>query len=161
MKVDLEAIAQELGAYIVQQGAMLATAESCTGGWVAQTLTSLAGSSNWFDAGFVTYSNSAKQRMLGVRAATLNNHGAVSEQVVLEMARGACSNSAATYAVAISGIAGPGGGSEEKPVGTVWIGWATPEAYWAKKFLFAGDRKAVRKQAVAEALLGLLPTNEK
>lgn len=161
MKVDLEAIAQDLGAQMVQQGAMLATAESCTGGWVAQTLTSLAGSSNWFDAGFVTYSNSAKQRMLGVREATLNNHGAVSEPVVLEMAQGACSNSAATYAVAISGIAGPGGGSEEKPVGTVWIGWATPERCWAKKFLFAGDRKAVRKQAVAEALLGLLPTNQK
>ena len=157
--MDLEAIAQQLGGQLMAEGAMMATAESCTGGWVAQTLTSLAGSSNWFDAGFVTYSNGAKERMLGVQPQTLMEHGAVSEAVVLQMARGACNNSSATYSVAISGVAGPGGGSEEKPVGTVWIAWMTPKKIWAKKFLFDGDRKSVRKQAVAEALKGLLKTN--
>lgn len=157
--MDLEAIAQQLGSQLMAEGAMMATAESCTGGWVAQTVTSLAGSSNWFDAGFVTYSNGAKERMLGVQAQTLIEHGAVSEAVVLEMARGACANSSASYSVAISGIAGPGGGSEDKPVGTVWIAWMTPGKISAKKFLFDGDRKSVRKQAVAEALQGLLKTN--
>ena len=157
--MELEAIAQEVGAQLMAQGAVLATAESCTGGWVAQTVTSLAGSSNWFDAGFVTYSNRAKERMLGVQAQTLIDHGAVSEAVVLQMAHGACANSNASYSVAISGVAGPGGGSDEKPVGTVWIAWMTPEKTSAKKFLFDGDRKSVRKQAVAEALQGLLKTN--
>lgn len=156
MKLDLETIAQELGTQLQAQGAMLATAESCTGGWVAQTVTSLAGSSNWFDAGFVTYSNAAKQRMLGVEEQTLIEFGAVSEPVVLQMAEGACVNSAASHSVAISGVAGPGGGTPDKPVGTVWIAWSTPQQSWAKKFIFAGDRKSVRKQAVAEALSGLL-----
>lgn len=154
--MDLDSIAKDVASYLSQRGAMLATAESCTGGWVAQTLTSLAGSSAWFDAGFVTYSNSSKQRMLGVKESTLEQEGAVSEAVVLEMAGGACAKSDATYAIAISGVAGPGGGSAEKPVGTVWIGWSSPQGSWAKKFNFEGDRKSVRKQAVVAALQGLL-----
>ena len=159
VKLDLEAIAQQVGGQLMAEAAMLATAESCTGGWVAQTVTALAGSSSWFDAGFVTYSNRAKERMLGVQAQTLIEHGAVSEAVVLQMAKGACANSSASYSVAISGVAGPGGGSDDKPVGTVWIAWMTPEKTATKKFLFDGDRKSVRKQAVAEALQGLLKTN--
>jgi len=154
--VDLDSITKDVALYLSQREAMLATAESCTGGWVAQTLTSLAGSSAWFDAGFVTYSNSSKQRMLGVSESTLDQEGAVSEAVVLEMAAGACAKSDATYAIAISGVAGPGGGSAEKPVGTVWIGWSSPQGCWAKKFNFEGDRKSVRKQAVVAALQGLL-----
>lgn len=137
----------------------LATAESCTGGWIAKACTDRAGSSGWFEGGWVTYSNEAKQHMLGVQAATLAAHGAVSEAVVREMAAGALARSAATISVAVSGVAGPGGGSEAKPVGTVWFGYAWRGAAAAETAAamhrFDGDREAVRLAAVAEALSAL------
>ena len=136
---------------------MVVTAESCTGGWVSQFITAVTGSSSWFDRGFVTYSNESKHEMLGVSLQTLRQHGAVSEQVVTEMAQGAIRNSRGQVSLAISGIAGPGGGSLDKPVGTVWIAWDYKgRAVVAEKFHFLGDRKAVRLQAVRQALLGLL-----
>lgn len=141
---------------------MLATAESCTGGWVAQELTALAGSSGWFDAGFVTYSNAAKTRMLGVAPELIEQEGAVSEAVVRAMAEGARRQSGGQLVVSISGIAGPGGGSELKPVGTVWFGWACEGLPTeAQCHLLAGDRAAVRRQAVEIALRGLLKQLEK
>lgn len=146
----------DIGTALVAQGRMLTTAESCTGGWLARDLTAVPGSSRWFERGFVTYTNRAKVEMLGVRAATLDQHGAVSEAVVREMAEGALRHSHAQLAVAISGIAGPGGGSEEKPVGTVWLAWAVSgSASLARHQLFSGDREAVRAQAVELALLQL------
>ncbi|HFD86769.1 MAG TPA: nicotinamide-nucleotide amidase [Gammaproteobacteria bacterium] len=135
----------------------IATAESCTGGWVAKVMTDLAGSSAVFDRGFVTYSNEAKMEMLGVNAETLNRQGAVSKQTVLEMATGALQQSQAQLSVSISGIAGPGGGSIEKPVGTVWFAWAregTPPT--AIHHHFYGNRDVIRHQAVTTALTGLL-----
>lgn len=133
----------------------LVTAESCTGGLVAARLTDRAGSSRVFHLGLVTYSDGAKQALLGVRPGTLAEHGAVSEPVALEMVRGALRHG--DIAVAITGIAGPGGGSEEKPVGTVWIAAAAGEAEVARRFLFAGDRAAVREASV-EAALALVET---
>ncbi|MFW6259164.1 MAG: CinA family protein [Halochromatium sp.] len=134
----------------------LATAESCTGGWIAKCITDVAGSSAWLDRGFVTYSNAAKQEMLGVAEATLAAWGAVSEAVVAEMAGGAIAHSQASIAVAVSGIAGPGGGTATKPVGTLCFGWALPEGIAVETRYFAGDREQVRRQAVAHALRGLL-----
>ena len=132
-------------------------AESCTGGWVAKVCTDVAGSSDWFDSGFVTYSNHAKQTMIGVSQNTLETYGAVSEQTVLEMVQGVVRHSKADWAVAISGIAGPGGGSPEKPVGTVWFAWAGPENWLhATQRLFEGDRESVRRQSVEHALAVLL-----
>ncbi|NVK42760.1 MAG: CinA family protein [Oceanospirillaceae bacterium] len=140
-----------------QRDWMLATAESCTGGWVARELTALAGSSNWFDCGFVTYSNTAKHRMLGVPVELIEREGAVSEAVVLSMAEGAVRNSDARIAVSISGVAGPGGGSPEKPVGTVWFGWACEGMPTrAERHLLDGDRESVRRQAVEIALRGIV-----
>jgi nicotinamide-nucleotide amidase len=139
---------------------MLATAESCTGGWLAKVCTDLAGSSGWFERGFVTYSNEAKQDMLGVKAATLAQHGAVSEAVVAEMARGALQHSRAQVAIAISGIAGPGGGTADKPVGTVCFAWAIQkrgDMLLTATRHFVGDREAVRRQAVQHALQEVLP----
>ncbi len=131
----------------------LATAESCTGGWVAKVCTDLAGSSGWFERGLVTYSNAAKQELLGVSAKTLSQYGAVSEQTVQEMVLGILRNSHAQWGLAISGIAGPGGGSASKPIGTVWIAWAGPEDWLVKRsYWFDGDRDAVRRQAVEAAL---------
>ena len=135
---------------------MLACAESCTGGWIAKVLTDRAGSSDWFERGFVTYSNLAKQEMLGVSPATLARHGAVSREVALEMARGALARSAAHYAVAVTGIAGPRGGTQDKPVGTVWIAWAGDGFAEAVCENFAGDREAVRLATVRSALAGLV-----
>ena len=135
---------------------MLTCAESCTGGWIAKVLTDRPGSSNWFDRGFVTYTNRAKQEMLGVSSETLAIHGAVSRETVLEMAHGALANSAAGYAVAVSGIAGPGGGSEEKPVGTVWIAWVCDGFADATCEHFQGDRESVRLASVEAALAGLV-----
>ena len=136
---------------------MLATAESCTGGLIAGACTDLAGSSDWFERGFVTYSNDAKQEMLGVDAALIRMHGAVSEPVALAMVAGALARSRAQLAVAVTGIAGPGGGSAEKPVGTVWIATAVQGgAAQARCFRFAGDRRAVREGTVNEALEMLL-----
>ena len=150
--LDLEVLSQQCGLLLQQHHWLLSTAESCTGGGVAQIITAVAGSSAWFDRGFVTYSNAAKQEMLGVSATTLEIHGAVSEATVLEMAQGALKYSHAQVSLAISGIAGPSGGSVEKPVGTVWIGWAFPEKIFAMQFLFTGDRTAIRQQAVHAAL---------
>jgi nicotinamide-nucleotide amidase len=136
---------------------MLATAESCTGGWIAKTLTDVAGSSAWFERGFVTYHNRAKVEMLGVSTDTLARYGAVSEAVVREMAQGALAHSGAELAVSVSGVAGPGGGTAAKPVGTVWLAWARAGAATrATDFVFEGDREAVRRQAVEAALVGLL-----
>ncbi len=136
----------------------MATAESCTGGWIAQSLTALSGSSSWFDCGFVTYSNAAKQRLLGVPAELLipGGPGAVSKETVLAMTRGAITHSQATAAVAVSGIAGPDGGSAEKPVGTVWIAWQVDDQADARCFQFDGDREAVRLATVEAALSGLV-----
>jgi len=131
----------------------LATAESCTGGWVAKVCTDLAGSSGWFERGLVTYSDAAKQELLGVSAKTLSQYGAVSEQTVQEMVLGILRTSHAQWGLAISGIAGPGGGSASKPIGTVWVAWAGPEGWLVKRsYWFDGDRDEVRRQAVETAL---------
>ncbi len=159
MKLDaeIEHLATELGKALGQRGWLAATAESCTGGGVATAITDIAGSSGWFDRGFVTYTNQAKQQMLGVSDESLQQHGAVSEAVVLEMARGALAHSSATISVAISGIAGPGGATEDKPVGTVWFAWAEQGGrHHSLLARFDGDRRQVRQQAVRQALSGLL-----
>lgn len=146
-------LAERLG----RRGEMLAAAESCTGGWLAKVCTDLPGSSAWFERGFVTYTNGAKQEMLGVSGETLQAHGAVSEQTVAAMAAGALVHSRAQIAVSISGIAGPGGGTLEKPVGTVCFGWVQEGAEpLTERHRFDGDRNAVRAQAVLHALQGLL-----
>ena len=153
----LAPLAMRLGERMLSRGLRLATAESCTGGWIAKVVTDIAGSSAWFERGFVTYSNAAKQEMLGVRAATLSADGAVSEPVAREMVAGALARSQAEVALAVTGIAGPGGGSPEKPVGTVWFAWGQPDrGVVARCHRFAGDREAVRHQAVRVALEGLL-----
>jgi len=150
---ELQDLAQQLGARLLAGGLTLATAESCTGGWVAKVLTDIAGSSQWLDRGFVTYSNQAKCDMLGVRADTLGRYGAVSEATVREMVQGALRHSRATVAVAISGIAGPSGGTVDKPVGTVWLAWARAGAETRTRCEhFPGDRDAVRRRAVRAAL---------
>lgn len=150
-------LAQRLGAACKRRGVMVATAESCTGGGVAQAITRIAGSSEWFERGFVTYTNVAKEEMLGVSRATLEAHGAVSQEVASEMAAGAIAFSRANVSVAITGIAGPGGGTVEKPVGLVWFAWAYRGGpVQARRFVFRGDRAAVREQSVAVALQGLI-----
>ncbi len=153
---DIHHLAERVGHDLVQANMRMVTAESCTGGWVACAVTAVAGSSEWFERGFVTYTNTSKQEMLGVAAATLDQFGAVSEQTVGEMARGALQHSHAQVAVAISGIAGPDGGSAEKPVGTVWLAWASGEQLQTQKALFSGDREQVREQAVQTALQGII-----
>lgn len=151
----LQALAAQLAELLKREGQMLTLAESCTGGWVAKVCTDLAGSSSWFERGFVTYTNESKQELLGVSGETLERHGAVSEQTVAEMAMGALVRSHAQLAVAISGIAGPGGGSEQKPVGTVCFAWArSGVGAVAERMCFEGDREQVRRQAVAHALQG-------
>jgi nicotinamide-nucleotide amidase len=146
-----------LGEQLLRRGAMVVTAESCTGGGIAAALTALAGSSAWFDRGFVTYSNAAKEQMLRVPAQLIIDHGAVSEAVVLAMATGALDACTAHLAIAVTGVAGPGGGSAHKPVGTVWLGWAwRGEAAHAQQHLYRGERAAVRAQAVDDALCGAL-----
>jgi nicotinamide-nucleotide amidase len=153
----LEALAATLGELLKANGQKLAAAESCTGGWVAQCLTAIAGSSDWFERGFVTYSNDAKREMLGVPAATLLAHGAVSEATAAAMAYGALQHSHADWALAITGVAGPSGGSPEKPVGTVCFAWAGPDGRVdTLTRLFSGDRHAVRAQSVAQAIEGML-----
>lgn len=157
----LKILTRQLGEALQAAGLMVVTAESCTGGWVAEAITDIAGSSHWFERGFVTYSNEAKQEMLKVSAETLAHFGAVSEAVVKEMARGALDYSHAGISVAVSGIAGPGGGSSEKPVGTVWFAWALKSGgEWAAREYFLGSRKAVRQQSVERALQGLLSVLE-
>jgi nicotinamide-nucleotide amidase len=153
----MENLAAQVGALLKSHGMMLVTAESCTGGGIAQAITEVAGSSSWFERGFVTYSNLSKQQMLGVRETTLNQHGAVSEMTVLEMVAGALQNSAAQAALSVSGIAGPDGGTDEKPVGTVWFAWGIKngEAV-AKRYQLSGNRAEVRAQAVHVALQGMI-----
>uniref|UniRef100_Q478X9 CinA, C-terminal n=1 Tax=Dechloromonas aromatica (strain RCB) TaxID=159087 RepID=Q478X9_DECAR len=154
---ELEKLAEQLGAALLERGEWLAAAESCTGGWLAQSVTAIAGSSAWFDRGFVTYSNVAKMDMLGVPETTLDRHGAVSEATARAMAQGALVHSRADWTVAITGIAGPSGGSVEKPVGTVCFAWAGRDAGCeACTCHFAGDRAAVREQSVEYALTSLL-----
>jgi len=154
---SLDALARRVARALKSKGWMLATAESCTGGMVAQVFTSIAGSSEWFERGFVTYSNLAKREMLGVSTTTLSRFGAVSEQTARAMAEGALANSHAQVTVAITGIAGPTGGTPEKPVGMVWFGWAAKnrETQTARE-QFEGDRDVVRKQAASRALAGLI-----
>jgi len=149
-------LAARLGTGLKAAGQTVATAESCTGGGIAEALTRIAGSSVWFDRGWVTYSNKAKQQELGVSANVLRAQGAVSEVVVLAMAEAARQQAATDWAVAVSGIAGPDGGSAEKPVGTVWLAWAGPQGEIAEHHVFSGDREAVRRQTVLRALSGLL-----
>ena len=142
--------------FLMQMDWKLATAESCTGGLIAACCTDIAGSSDWFERGFVTYSNAAKTEMLGVDAALITSHGAVSEAVVRAMVQGALQHSAAQVAVAVTGVAGPGGGSAAKPVGTVWFGWAIPGAVFSEVQHFAGDRAEVRAATVQHALQRLV-----
>lgn len=153
----MDVLAAQVGGLLKAHGMMLTTAESCTGGWVAQAVTSVAGSSAWFDRGFVTYSNLAKQQMLDVHVSTLAQHGAVSEATVREMAEGALAKSAAHIALAVSGIAGPDGGTPDKPVGTVWLAWANTQGVTrVERHLFAGNREQVRAHAVRAALQGVI-----
>jgi nicotinamide-nucleotide amidase len=153
----LESLARRVGARLKARRLKLVTAESCTGGWIAQAVTSIAGSSDWFDRGFVTYSNEAKKELLGVRSATLLSYGAVSEETAREMASGALRRSAAHVAIAVTGIAGPGGGTREKPVGMVCFAWSlgsrAPQSVVRR---FPGNREGIRRRSVAFALQGLL-----
>ncbi len=153
----LTTLATLAGARLQARGLLLATAESCTGGWVAEAVTAIAGSSAWFDRGFITYSNEAKQDMLGVSAATLERHGAVSEATAHAMAAGALRCSRAGIALAVTGVAGPGGGGADKPVGMVCFAWATKGGTAdALTRQFDGDRGAVRRQSVIVALQGVI-----
>jgi nicotinamide-nucleotide amidase len=153
---ELDALVLATGQRLLAARHMLVTAESCTGGWIAKAVTDIAGSSAWFDCGLVAYSYEAKQALLGVRPQTLETHGAVSRETVVEMVSGALVHSGGTIAVAVTGIAGPGGGIEDKPVGTVWVAWKRRGGYpRAELFTFKGNRDAVRRQTVAAALRGL------
>jgi nicotinamide-nucleotide amidase len=154
---ELQQLASELGAKLSARRWMIATAESCTGGWIGQVLTAIPGSSDWYERGFITYANAAKQEMLGVPAATLEQHGAVSEETARAMATGALAHSHAQAALAITGIAGPGGGSQQKPVGTVCYGWALADgSVLSSTCRLGGDREEIRSRAVAAALRGLI-----
>ena len=147
----------QLADSLIERNKKLTVAESCTGGWIAKVLTDLAGSSVWFERGFVTYSNQAKHEMLGVTEATLENFGAVSQETVAEMATGALKNSHADFSLSVSGIAGPGGGSNDKPVGLVWFACSNKDGIIAsEQKIFSGDRDEVRKQAVIFSLTQLI-----
>jgi len=152
----LRALAAELGQRLQARGARMSTAESCTGGWIAKIITDLPGSSDWFESGVVTYSNRAKTDALGVPEDLLAASGAVSEAVVKAMAEGSAARAGTDFALAVSGIAGPDGGTAEKPVGTVWFGYVANGHSDAECRRFAGDREAVRRAAVAHGLAGLL-----
>ncbi|HCI13156.1 MAG: damage-inducible protein CinA [Gallionellales bacterium GWA2_60_142] len=153
----MDVLAAQIGGLLKSHGLMLATAESCTGGGVAQVITDVAGSSAWFERGFVTYSNLSKQQMLGVSEDTLQRHGAVSEAVVREMAAGALRHSGAQVALAVSGIAGPDGGTPDKPVGTVWFAWALRDGPVVSRMRrLGGNRAEVRVKAVRIALQGVV-----
>jgi len=154
---EFTTLVAELADCLLAKGWTLATAESCTGGWIAKCCTDLAGSSAWFERGFVTYSNEAKQELLGVALEELESEGAVSEAVALSMARGARYRSGANAALAVTGIAGPDGGAEDKPVGTVWFAWSVDGGIDRSEVMqFAGSRDVVRRQTVAHAMRGLL-----
>jgi nicotinamide-nucleotide amidase len=155
-------LAKKLGARLMMKGIKLATAESCTGGWIAKVLTDIAGSSDWFDSAIVSYSNEAKKHFLKVPDGILIDHGAVSENTVLAMQQGIFMETRADAGISVSGIAGPGGGNEEKPVGTVWIAVGLRnQMVHTQKFLFEGDRNLVRLQAVEAALRSLLELVER
>jgi nicotinamide-nucleotide amidase len=156
MNQSIYDLATQVGEALSLRGASLTLAESCTGGGVAHAITAVPGSSGWFGAGFVTYANSAKHKLLGVSAQTLTEEGAVSESVVVAMAQGALKAADADYAIALSGIAGPGGGSADKPVGTVWFCWAGPEGVVSRRYLLSGTRDQVREQAITISLKELL-----
>ncbi len=150
---ELSVLSAEIGQLLKQEGTSITTAESCTGGWIAKVITDTAGSSAWFDRGFITYSDAAKKALTGVSATTLIQHGAVSEACVREMAQGALVAAQANYAISVSGIAGPDGGTAQKPVGTVWFGFAAALGYqksWLQRF--NGDRQQIRRQATFRAL---------
>ena len=157
MDAELLSLSESVGAACLRRRLLLATAESCTGGWAAQVITHTAGSSAWFDRGFVTYSNAAKVEMLDVPETTIERHGAVSEATARAMAQGALAHSRADWSVAITGVAGPAGGSPEKPVGTICFAWDWKDGGCeAQTCHFTGDRTAVREQSVRHALRGLL-----
>ncbi len=153
---DIPTLVAQLADALRARGETMATAESCTGGLIAGACTELSGSSDWLERGFVTYSNAAKTALLGVPATLIDAHGAVSEPVARAMAAGALAHAPVQWAVAVTGVAGPSGGSPEKPVGTVWFGWATPWGVTTERCQFDGDRAAVRQAAVAYALHGLV-----
>ena len=154
---ELTELAEQLGECMKAKGMKLASAESCTGGWLAKIITDIPGSSAWFTASVVSYSNEAKQSLLGVNESTLNEFGAVSGETVLEMTDGLFSNTGADVAVSISGIAGPDGGTDAKPVGLVWLSWGKRDkSVFANPFNFDGDREEVRKQSIKQALNCLL-----
>jgi len=154
---DIAAAAERVARLLEARGVRLATAESCTGGWISKTLTDIPGSSAWFEFGFVTYGDNAKEAMLGVEPAIIGEYGAVSREVAMEMAIAARVVSGADLALAVTGIAGPGGGTEDKPVGTVWFAWDGLERRAAARLeAFHGDREVVRRQAVITALQGVL-----
>lgn len=158
MRTDLIQHTELLGQLLLARHAKVTTAESCTGGGIAEAITSVPGSSAWFDCGYVTYSNEAKSKLLAVPSQVLVDHGAVSEAVVIAMVQGAVQQTGAQFGIAVSGIAGPGGGSADKPVGTVWVAWAGPQGNHAQRFQFQGDRNEVRFQAVVQALIGVIET---
>ena len=154
---ELHELAAEVGRVLAAQQLKLATVESCTGGWIGQSLTAVTGSSAWYERGFVTYSNASKVELVGVPAEVISRAGAVSEPVVRAMARGALFHSPADLALAVTGIAGPDGGSTDKPIGTVWLSWiGRTGTERAEQYLFSGDRETVRRQSVIEALSGLI-----
>ena len=153
---ELGVLAHSLGEALLSRGVRVACAESCTGGWISKVLTDIPGSSVWFGWGFVTYSNKAKKEALGVSEMILSEHGAVSEPVVIAMAQGVQQMTAAEFFVAVSGIAGPDGGTDEKPVGTVWFAYGSARRIQTDCRHFDGDRESVRRQSVAHALMSLL-----
>lgn len=153
-------LASRLGELLMARRWRVTTAESCTGGGIAAAITDVAGASAWFEQGFVTYSNRVKEKQLGVPAEDLSDHGAVSEAVVKAMASGALRQSQADIGVAVSGIAGPDGGTAEKPVGTVWVAWATQHMARQQRFHFSGNRAQVRQQTLVAALEGLISLTE-
>ena len=155
--MTLDTLAEQVGRRLAEARAVLVTAESCTGGWVAQAVTAVSGSSGWFERGYVTYSNDAKQELLGVRGETLARHGAVSEETAREMALGALARSKGTLCAAVTGVAGPTGGTMEKPVGMVCFAWARSDgALRSETQRFQGDRESVRRQSVIAALQGVV-----
>lgn len=156
--MSFHTLVSQVGKALVDHNAMVVTAESCTGGMIAEALTDVAGSTAWFDRAYVTYSYESKREMLGVHESTIQKKGAVSQECVEEMALGALQQSHAKVSVACSGIAGPGGGTPDKPVGTVWLAWAIQgrEEVVTQRFQFNGDRQAVREQTTEAALMGIM-----
>lgn len=156
MELDVQTLVARLGESLLLRGGRMATAESCTGGLVASTLTDVPGSSRWFEGGVVAYDNRVKMRLLGVPEETLIRHGAVSQACVESMANGVCELMDVPVALAISGIAGPDGGTPDKPVGLVWMAWRVYRRVWSREYRFQGTRREIKEKSVREAVLGLL-----